>query len=164
MPRSLKVRQPRAADIRRLQATLDDFRQPRQRRRAEAILLHAAGLEATSIAQALAAHPNTIRADLHAFDRDGWRAVRDAGIRPAPRGFTPEQIGAVCRLAEQPPYELGLPYGRWSLAKLRDYLLKERFCPQLSREHLRRLLRKGGSMWPASGARSSARTRSGARS
>jgi len=162
MPRSLKVQRPRAADIRRLQATLDDFPQPRQRRRAEAILLHAAGLEATAIAQALAAHPNTIRADLRAFDRDGLRAVHAAASRPAPRGFTPEQIAEVCRLAEQPPYELGLPWGRWSLAKLRDYLLAEGFCHHLSREHLRRLLRKGGCTSPAFGARSSARTRNGA--
>lgn len=162
MPRSLKVRQPRAADIRRLEAELEDFPQPRQRRRAEAILLHAAGLEATAIAQALAAHPNTIRADLHAFDRDGLRAVAAAGSRPAPRGFTPEQLAEVCHLAETAPYELGLPWGRWSLAKLRDYLLKQRVCRHLSREHLRRLLRKGGCTLPASGARSSARTRSGA--
>src|SRR5215204_7042076 len=162
MPRSLKVQRPRAADIRRLEAELEEFPQSRQRRRAEAILLHAAGLEATAIAQALAAHPNTIRADLHAFDRDGLRAVAAAGSRPTPRGFTPEQLAEVCRLAETAPYELGLPWGRWSLAKLRNYLLKERFCPHLSREHLRRLPRKGGCTLPASGARSSARTRSGA--
>lgn len=161
MPRSLKVRQPRAADIRRLEAELEGFPQPRQRRRAEAILLHAAGLEATAIAQALAAHPNTIRADLHAFNRDGLRAVAAVGGRPAPRGFTPEQLAEVCRLAETAPYELGLPWGRWSLAKLRDHLLKERFCRHLSREHLRRLLRKGGCTLPASGARSSVQTRSG---
>lgn len=164
MPRSLKVRRPRAADIRRLQATLDDFSQPRQRRRAEAILLHAAGLEATAIAQVLAAHPNTIRADLHAFDRDGLRAVAAAGGRPAPRGFTPERIAEVCRLAETAPFEVGLPWGRWSLSKLRDCLLEERVCCRLSREHLRRLLRKGGCTLLASGARSSAQTRSGARS
>ena len=162
MPRSLKVRRPGAADIRRLQATLDDFSQPRQRRRAEAILLHTAGLEATTIAQALAAHPNTIRADLHAFDRDGLRAVQAAGSRPATRGFTPEQIAALCRLAETAPIELGLPWGRWSLSKLRDYLLAGRACRHLSREHLRRLLRKGGCTSLASAARSSARTRSGA--
>ncbi len=109
-----------------------------------------------------AAHPNTIRADLHAFDRDGCGAVQAAGRITAPRGFTPEQIAEVCRLAETAPYELGLPWGRWSLSKLRDYLLKERFCRHLSREHLRRLLRKGGCTWPASGARSSVQTRSGA--
>jgi len=164
MPRSLKVRRPRAADIRRLEVALEDLPQHRQRRRAEAVLFYAAGLEATAIAQALAAHPNTIRADLHAFDRDGWWAVEAAGRAPAPRGFTPEQITEVCRLAETAPYELGLPYGRWSLSKLRDYLLKGRFCRHLSREHLRRLLRKGGCTLPASAVRSSARTHSGARS
>jgi transposase len=164
MPRSLKVRQPGAADIRRLQVELEEFPQPRQRRRAEAILLHAAGLEATAIAQALAAHPNTIRADLHAFDRDGLRALQATGSQPTPRLFTPAQLAEVCLLAETAPCELGLPWGRWSLSKLRDYLLKQRFCRHLSREHLRRLLRKGGCTLPAFSARSSVRTRSGARS
>jgi hypothetical protein len=33
-------------------------------------------------------------------------------------------------LAELPPYELGLPYGRWSLSKLRDYLIEQRLLPR----------------------------------
>jgi hypothetical protein len=60
--------------------------------------------------------------------RDGPQAIAAAGRRPAPRGFTPEQIAEVCHLAETAPFELGLPRGRWSLAKLRDYLLRERVC------------------------------------
>jgi transposase len=143
---------------------LEQWPQPRQRRRAEAILLHAAGLEATAIAQALAAHPNTIRADLHAVDCDGLRAVQAARSRPAPSLLTPAQLAEVCHLAETAPCELGLPWGRWSLSKLRDYLISSRFCRHLSREHLRRLLRKGGCTLPAFSARSSAPTRNGARS
>jgi hypothetical protein len=101
---------------------------------------------------------------LRAFDHDGVRCVQAASGRTVRRGFTPEQVREICQLADQPPYELGLPYGRWSLSKLRDYLLKERFCRHLSREHLRRLLQKGGCAYAASGAKSSATIRNGGRS
>ncbi len=164
MPRSLKVRQPKAAEVRKLQALLEDAPDARQARRAEAILLHATGMEAVEIAQVLAAHPNTVYSDLHAFGRDGLASLRPPTLAANACGLTPERLRDLCRLAEQPPCELGLPWGRWSLAKLRDYLLRERFCQHLSREHLRRLLRKGGCTSPASAARSSVRTRSGGRS
>ncbi|MCA1850326.1 MAG: helix-turn-helix domain-containing protein [Acidobacteria bacterium] len=163
MPRSLKVRQPKAAELRQLQALLDHEPDRRQARRAEAILLYAAEMEAVEIAQVLAAHANTIYADLHAFERDGLDCVQDAQRLAHWCGLTPARVRAICQLAEQPPYELGLPYGRWSLAKLRAYLLEERFCRHLSREHLRRLLKKGASAYGACGARSSATIRSGER-
>ena len=163
MPRSLKVRQPKAAEVHKLHAALEAAPDDRQGRRAEAVLLYATGLEAVEIARVLAAHPNTIYSDLHAFDRDRLASLQPPGLAANACGLTPERIRDLCRLAEQPPYELGLPYGRWSLAKLRDYLLRERVCRHLSREHLRRLLRKGGCTSPASAARSSAMIRSGAR-
>jgi hypothetical protein len=47
---------------------------------------------------------------------------------------------------------LGLPYGRWSLAKFRDYLIRHRGLPPVSREHLRRLLKKGGCAFAVSSA------------
>ncbi len=163
MPRSLKVRQPKVAEVRRLQALLEDAPAARQGRRAEAVLLYATGMEAVEIAQVLAAHPNTVYADLHAFDRAGLASLQPLGVSADAGGLTPERVRDICRLADTAPYELGLPSGRWSLSKLRDYLLKERVCRHLSREHLRRLLRKGGGTCGASSAKSSAMTRNGAR-
>jgi hypothetical protein len=52
MPRSLKTRQPRTVEVRQLHSMLEDELTARQRRRAEAIVLHAAGLEAAEIARA----------------------------------------------------------------------------------------------------------------
>jgi len=74
--------------------------------------------------------------------------------------ITQFQQAAICALAEQAPYELGLPYGRWSLRKLRDYLVAERIVATLSREHLRRLLKKGALPSDECSAKSSAMTRS----
>ena len=88
----------------------------------DTVLLHTAGHAAVDIAALLGIHVNTVYADLRLFHRR--------------------------RLAEQPPTELGLPYGRCSLTKLRDYLLSHRMVRRISREHLRRLLKKGGLVPP----------------
>ena len=76
MARSVKVRQPRASALRRLHSALEADCNARQRRRIEAILLHGAGVEASTIADGLGSHVNTIYADLRAFEQDGVHCVR----------------------------------------------------------------------------------------
>jgi hypothetical protein len=75
--------------------------------------------------------------------------------------ITAEQRSEMLRLAETAPTELGLPWGRWSLAKLRDYRRRSKLVRALSREHLRRLLQKGACIYAGSGASSSVGTRNG---
>ncbi len=144
MSRPLSVRRPRVVQIRRLHHLLEGELRGWQRRRAETILLSAAGLHATEIAAFLEVHVHTVYSDLHAFEREGLRAVHPRRRQGAPPQLTTEQRAEICRLAEVPPYELGQPYGRWSLAKLRDYLIKQRLDKRISREHLRRVLEKRG--------------------
>ena len=105
MPRSLTARRPHPVEVRQLHSAMEKELTPRQRRRAEALVLHAAGLRSEMV-----------------------------------------------RLAETLPAEMGLPYGRWSLSKLREYLLKRRVVKAISREHLRRELRKGGCAFGVSNA------------
>ena len=164
MPRALLVRRPTRREIRRLHDLLADEGPPRQRRRAEAILLHAAGLDARTIAGALGAHPNTVYADLHAFGAAGLACLTAGRRRGAPARLTAEQRAAILTVAERAPADLGLPYGRWSLATLRAHLLARRVVRAISREHLRRVLQKGGSASAASSAGSRVSTRSGQRS
>lgn len=164
MPRSLAIRAPTAREIRQLHLRLTEERAPRVRRRAEAILLHAAGMPATDIAAALGVHPYTIYADLHAFARSGLRALEQFRPAGAPARLQPAERAAILALAARAPSELGLPYGRWTLATLRTYLLRHRLVRAISREHLRRVLKKGGSGSGGSSASSSATTPSGARS
>lgn len=156
MARPLTIRQPHPAEIRQLHKVLEEALTPGQRRRAEAILLYAAGLAAVDIAQLLDVHPNTIYADLHAFGHDGIAAVHHGSRGGAPQGITPAQETEIQRLAEMPPYTLGLPYGRWSLATWRAYLIQHRVLNTISREHLRRVLKKGGCTFGGSSANCSA--------
>ncbi|WP_406698641.1 helix-turn-helix domain-containing protein [Singulisphaera sp. Ch08] len=82
----------------------------------------------------------TVYADLHAFEREGLASVRQSRCLGAPPRLTTEQWEEIVRLAEVPLYELGLPYSRWSLAKLREYLIQYQVLKRISREHLRRVL------------------------
>ena len=109
-----------------------------------AIVLYAAGLEAVEIASALGVHIKTVYSDLGAFDARGVACVHEPLRGGAPARISAEQREEIVRLAETSPGEQDLPFGRWSLSKLREYLIKHRVVKAISREHLRRVLRKGG--------------------
>lgn len=152
MPRPLTVRKPHRTEIDYLNTVLEQKLTTRQRRRAEVLVLYAADLEGTDIARALDSHVNTVYSDVKAFERYGLDCVHHRL-----RGGAPVQIGEAKRaeilsLAKTPPGEVGLPYGRWSLSKLRQYLLEHRIVPAISREHLRRVLKKGGYAFATSNA------------
>jgi transposase len=154
MAHTLSIRKLRSAEFRQLDDLLETSLNARQRRRAESILLYAAGLKVFEIAEVLKAHSHTIYADLHAFDQYGVEAVKQFDSPGAPQRIKDDQIAEIVHLAEIPPYELGLPYGRWSLSKFRGYLIKRRVVKSISREHLRRLLKKGAYPFVASNAKS----------
>jgi transposase len=143
MSRTLTIRQPHRAEARQLQNLIEASEHPGMRRRAQAVLLCAAGCDATVIAAALAVHPNTIYGDLQAFAQHGVAGVEALGRVGVPPSLTEEQKAAIRQLADRSPVELGLPWGRWSLAKLRDYLVGHRVLRAISREHLRRILKRG---------------------
>lgn len=164
MPRSVTARRPTRREIRRLHELLAHDLGSRPRRRAEAILLHGAGLEVGTIAEALGAHRNTITTDLHSFDAYGLACLEAFRSGGTPSHLSAQQRATILDLAARAPADVGLPYGRWSLAKLRSYLIAHRVVRAISREHLRRVLQKGGSASGASNASSAVRTHSVARS
>ena len=143
MSRPLNVRLPNAAEMRQLRQILEESINARLCRWAEALLFYGAGLDAQSVAEALAVHVNTIYACLHRFAHMGMSLFQCVPSQCAPPRITTTQLDEVARVAEQSPTEYGLPYGRWSLAKLQEYLIHQRhLLKAISREHLRRLLKK----------------------
>jgi transposase len=86
---------------------------------------------------------NTIYAGLHRFAHLGMSLFQCVAPQGAPPRITATQLDEIARVADQSPTEFGLPYGRWSLAKLQEYLIHQRhLLKAISREHLRRLLKK----------------------
>jgi transposase len=158
MARKLNIRPPTPEELGQIHELLEQPLRSWQRRRLEAVLLYAAGHSAADIAGLLATHVNTIYSDLRWFHHRRCRAFLPHRRLGAPPRLTRQQRQSICRLAQQVPSELGLPYGRWSLSKFRDYLLRHRIVGGISREHLRRVLKKGGTRSVASPASCSART------
>jgi transposase len=163
MARSLKVRKLRAGERRKLEQMLMQELHPQQRRRAHVLLLHSERLTGVEIAAGLQSHPQTIYQDLHAFAQVGLACLQPPATGGATKQLTAEQEAEMQRLADLPPIEVGQPHGRWSLAKLRAYLLKARLVKRISREHLRRVLKKGGCTFAVCGASWSAPIRNDSR-
>jgi transposase len=162
MPRPLTVRKPCRAEIDDLNILLEQELTAGQRRRAEVLVLHAAGVEGQDIAHTLDIHVNTVYADLKAFAREGLACVHHCLQGGAPIRIREAQRTEILRLAQITPGEVGLPYGRWSLAKLCQYLIQQRIVPTISREYLRQVLKKGGCGFVISSANSAVMTRDGA--
>lgn len=161
MSRPLKVRKPNNSEQRQLRQVLEVTTTKRICRWAEALLFYAAGLDAVAIAAALELHVNTIYTYLHGFARYGISYVRQLSIPGAPQRIRAAQVDEIARIADQSPTEFGLPYGRWSLAKLREYLIQQRhLLKAISREHLRRILKKRICACAGCNAGSSVTTRS----
>jgi len=126
MSRQLKIRKPNATEMRQLRQTLEESTNARLCRWAEALLFYGAGLDAQLIADALVVHVNTIYTCLHRFAHTGTAFFQRLPRQGAPSRITTAQVDEIAPIAEQSPTEFGLPYGRWSLAKLRDYLIHQR--------------------------------------
>jgi len=151
MARLLKIHRPTTAEIQQLSKRILKLVDPHQRRRAEALILYGMRLKPLEIAMSQGVHPNTVYADLHAFERLGLKAIEQLRGSGAPSRITTTQVSEMVRLAEQSPQEVGLPYGRWSLRKLSVYLVKQHIVKSIGRERLRQLLKKRSAL-PAGAA------------
>lgn len=164
MSRLSKVRLPSTAEMRQLRQILETSTNARVCRWAEIVLFYAAGLKAQTIADALAVHVNTIYTCLHRFAHLGVAFCQQARRPGAPTRITAAQRDEIARIAEQSPIDFGLPYGRWSLAKLREYVIHQRHVLKaISREHLRRMLKKRTFIFAMFTANSSVTIRNGVR-
>ena len=64
-----------------------------------------------------------------------------------PSQLTKEQLHLLTHIAQKRPTDGGLPFTNWSMAKLQDYLVKQRHFPKISPEWLRRLLHRAKVSW-----------------
>lgn len=142
MTRPMKVNRPTTIEVRQLHKSITRLTNVHQQRRAEALILYGMGLSALEIAAAQGVHPHTIYRDLHTFEQKGVVSIEELQMGGAPEQITPAQVQTIVQLTNQSPTTVGLPYGRWSLRKLRGYLVKKHIVRSVSAERLRQLLKK----------------------
>lgn len=138
----LYVKNLRVDQGRKLQNIVRRSRDRIKVRRAQIILASNQGSKVPDIADRLYFSEQHVRTIIKAFNLDGFDALSpkyDQGGRP-PK-FTEEQRSLIIETALCPPDLLGQPFRRWSLAKLRDFLIEERIVESIGIETIRRMLK-----------------------
>jgi transposase len=117
-------------------------------RRALIIMASASGTPVPAIARLVAAHEDTVRDVIHAFNEIGLRALDPHWAGGRPRRISDDDEAFIVATATARPSALGRPFTRWSLRKLADYLANHaEHRVLIGRERLRQLLRDNGVSW-----------------
>jgi transposase len=137
----LYVRDITLAEGRKLQNIIRRDHNRIKMRRAQVVMASAQGSKVPAIAARLYFSPQHIRAIIKEFNATGFDALvpKYGGGRPAK--FLAEQRSLIVETALCPPDLLGQPFMRWSLAKLRDFLVAEKVVASISIETIRQILR-----------------------
>ena len=114
------------------------------RQRAQILLASDSQVSAREIARVLQTDENQVRRVIAEFNLDGMDSLRPPIGGGHPRRIDDDTREAIRAIALARPCDLGEPATRWSLSRLRRYLIRHRVVKAVSREHLRRLLNKMG--------------------
>src|SRR5450755_3716844 len=119
-------------------------------RRGLIIMASSSGTPVPAIARLVAAHPDTVRDVIHAFNAHGMATLEPHWGAGRPRRISEEDIDFIVATAKARPKRLGLPFTRWSIRKLAAYVsgqyghrdpaqVPERVV-RIGRERVRRIL------------------------
>jgi len=110
-------------------------------RRALVVLASAGGNDVAAIARLVQTSPDRVREVIHSFNDKGMRALDPQWAGGRPRRITTEQRAHVITTATQRPTSLGMPFSKWRIRKLAQYLATNKGGRiTVSRERLRQIL------------------------
>jgi len=138
---ALFVRELKEWEGRRLQQTLRRSRSHTALVRSQVVLASAQGFRVPAIARLVGLCEKSVRATIKGFNEKGVVVLDRKFSSGRPHKFTDDQKWAIIDIATSRPRDLRLPFSRWSLSKLRDYLVKHRVVKSISLEWLRRILK-----------------------
>ncbi|MFG1823654.1 transposase [Microbispora bryophytorum] len=105
------------------------------------MLLSAQGMPVAKIAQVAFTSEDRVRDVIHNFNADGFDSLCPKYKGGRKLTFTLPQRVEIKKIAKSKLAEHGLPFSRWSLTKLADFLVAEGVVEDISHEGLRELLR-----------------------
>ena len=105
------------------------------------VLWPAQGMNVPQIAGLAFTSEDRVRDVLHNFNADGFESLYPRYAGGHPPVFTLAQRREIKKIAKSAPADHGLPFSRWSLARLADFLVAEGVAEGISHEGLRELLR-----------------------
>jgi transposase len=110
-------------------------------RRALVVLASAGGNDVATIARLVQTSPDRVREMIHSFNDKGMRALDPQWAGGRPRRITTEQRSHIITTATKRPTALGMPFSKWSIRKLAQYLATTKGGRiVVSRERLRQIL------------------------
>ena len=110
-------------------------------RRAQAVLASDQGSKVPDIARRFYFSEAHVRTIIKSFNAEGFAALEPKYGIGRPRKFTEEQRSLIIETALCPPDLLGEPYRRWSLPKLRDFVVHEGIVDSIAIETVRQMLK-----------------------
>ncbi len=137
----LYVRDITLAEGRKLQNIIRRDRNRIKVRRAQVVMASAQGAKVPDIAARLYFCPQHIRTIIKDFNATGFDALVPKYCGGRPPKFSAEQRSLIVETALCPPDLLGQPFMRWSLSKLRDFIIAEKIVESISIETIRQMLR-----------------------
>ncbi len=149
MKDTVKVRSLRPYEQQKLHRLKRQLANAVNRCHARIVLLSRGGLRNRVIAEHVGCSPQWVRRIIHRFNDHGldgilWLPYHHAGI--GPRCCTADIVEQVAEVALSSPKAL-IGMNRWSLAKLRTYLVEQGILARISLEWLRTLLRRCHVRW-----------------
>jgi transposase len=141
---SLFVRDISIAEGNQIQRTLRHSKNRTSLRRVQVILLSVQGMPVKRIARATYLHEVYVRELIRCFNYEGTAILRKRTSPGRPVDFTPEIRAEIVEFALSPPRLLGRPFSKWSLDKLREYLMQTKVVKSISIECLRTILHEEG--------------------
>jgi transposase len=113
-------------------------------RRAQVVALSGQGMRVQEIARAVCLSEEYVRMLVRRFNQEGTALFSPADWKGRPIEFTEELKAEIVDCALCPPRVLQQPFNRWSLDKLKTYLMGARIVKSMSIETLRTILREHG--------------------
>jgi transposase len=112
-------------------------------RRALIIMASASGTPVPAIARLVQADEDTVRQVIHRFNELGLACLDPRWAGGRPRRISPDETAYIVATALTCPEKLGMPFTRWSVRKLADYLAANPVrMVDVGRERLRQILRR----------------------
>jgi transposase len=139
-----ELRPQEGAQLKRIARTAKQFV---RRQRAQILLASVSGMSAPQIAAVVRTDENQVRRVIHEFNTLGMDSLRPQVGGGRPQAIDQPTRDRVVAIALACPRVYGEPLNRWSLRRLRRYLLRRRIVTHISVEGLRQVLRRAGASW-----------------
>ena len=137
---ALYVRNLEDREIDQLQRLIEREESDLPASRLRIVRLSAEGKRVPEISQVVDLHPINVRKWIHRFNADGLEGLRSGKSPGRPPLFTEQQRRQISRIAMTNPRMLGLGFSKWSLQRLRKYLIEQGIVKCISVETVRQII------------------------